>query len=128
MGDCTEIVYKGVRIVYTNVEGCSGDTAIPVFEKVQKIAATYPDKRMLSLVNAKNTRFNSQLISTIKETVQKNNPKVRATAVCGLSALTTLMVNSIISVTGRKMKLFDTPEQGKEWLYQCELSSAAVEI
>jgi hypothetical protein len=28
------------------------------------------------------------------------------------------MVNSIISITGRKMKLLDTLEEAKEWLYQ----------
>jgi hypothetical protein len=127
MGNCTEINYKGTRIVYTNIEGCSGDTAIPAFEQVQQIASTYPPKSMLSMVNAKDARFNSNLISVIKETVKKNNPYVKATAVCGLSSLTTLMVNSIISVTGRKMKFFDTVDEAKEWLYQCNLDMVSVE-
>lgn len=123
MADCTEIRYKGVKIVYTNVENCSGEAAIPVFEKVVKLASTYPDKSMLSLVNARGTRFNSDLLSVIKDTVKKNNPKVKATAVFGLSALSTLMVNSIISVTGRKMKLLNSLEEAQEWLYQQEMKT-----
>jgi len=125
MPDCTEIRYKGIKMVYTNVEGCSGEAAIPVFQKVVQIAATYPDKSMLSLVNARGTRFNSDLLSVIKDTVKKNNPKVKATAVFGLSALSTLMVNSIISVTGRKMKLLNTMEEAQEWLYQQEMKTSS---
>lgn len=81
---------------------------------------------MLSLVNAKDARYNSNLLSTIKETVKKNNSKVKATAVCGLNPLTTLMVNSIIAITGRKMKLVDSFEEAKEWLYQVKMKNSEV--
>lgn len=128
MSDCTEIRYKGIKMVYTNVEGCSGEAAIPVFQKVVQIASTYPHKSMLSLVNAKGTRFNSDLLSVIKDTVKKNNPKVKATAVFGLSSLSTLMVNSIISVTGRKMKLLNTMEEAQEWLYQQEMKTSSTAV
>jgi len=123
MGECTEIRYKGVKMVYTNIEGCSGESAIPVFQKVVQVAATYPNKSMLSLVNAKGTRFNSDLLSVIRDTVKKNNPKVKATAVFGLNTLSTLMVNSIISVTGRRMKLLNSQEEAQEWLYQQEVNT-----
>jgi len=112
-------------MVYTNVEGCTGEESIPAFHKVVQIASTYPNKSMLSLVNAKNTRFNSDLLSTLRDVVKKNNPKVKATAVCGLSTLSTLMVNSIISMTGRKMKLVKTLEEAQEWLYKFEVDSRA---
>ena len=125
MGECSEIRYKGVRMVYTNIENCSGETAIPVFQEVVKIAATYPDKSMLSLVNAKGARFNSDLLGTIKDSVKKNNPKVKATAVFGLNTLSKLMVNSIISVTGRQMKLLDSKEEAQEWLYQYEMKTSS---
>lgn len=123
MGNCTEIRYKGVKMVYTNIENCSGDAAIPVFRKVVEVAACYPDKSMLSLVNARGARFNSELLSVIKDTVKQNNPKVKATAVFGLSSLTSLMVNSIISVTGRQMKLLESEEEAREWLYQQEMKT-----
>lgn len=123
MGECTEIRYKGVKMVYTNIEGCSGESAIPVFQKVVQVATTYPNKSMLSLVNAKGTRFNSDLLSVIRDTVKKNNPKVKATAVFGLNTLSTLMVNSIISVTGRRMKLLNSQEEAQEWLYQQEVNT-----
>lgn len=123
MPDCSIIKYKGLEIVYTDVSGCVGDTAIPYFEKVQKIASTFPDKSMFSLVNARDTRFNTHLLGVIRETVKKNNPKVKATAVFGLNQLSILMVNSIASITGRKMKLVDTLEEAQEWLYQVHVES-----
>ncbi|MDF9796656.1 hypothetical protein OKW21_001919 [Catalinimonas alkaloidigena] len=124
MPDCSIIKYKTISIVYTDVANCSGDTAIPYFEEVQQIASTFDDKSMFSLVNAKETRFNSRLLSVIKETVKKNNPKVKATAVYGLSQLSILMVNSIISITGRKMMLFDSLADAKEWLYEEHLRTS----
>lgn len=124
MSYCKVVDYKGVKIVYTDIENTHGDEAVPTFDAVQKLVATFPDKSVLSCVNAMDARFNKDLLSKIKETVKKNNPKSKATVVCGLSKLSTLILNSIIAATGRKMKLFHTVEEGKEWLYQYEISSS----
>ncbi|WKK80979.2 hypothetical protein [Marivirga arenosa] len=123
MSYCKVIDYKDVKIVYTDIENCDGADAIPAFDSVQKLVAQFPEKSVLSCVNATNARFNKDLLSKIKETVKKNNPKVKVTVVCGLSKLSTLILNSIITATGRKMKLFDSVEDGKEWLYQYEMKS-----
>jgi hypothetical protein len=120
MSYCKVLDYKGIKIVYTDIENTNGTEAIPAFDAVQKLVAEFPDKSVLSCVNATNARFNKDLLSKIKETVKKNSPKVKVTVVCGLSKLSTLILNSIIAATGRKMKLFDSVEDGKEWLYQYE--------
>lgn len=126
MADCTIITYKNIKIVYTDISGTAGDAAVPAFKKSQQVAKQFEDGSMLSLVNATNARYNSNLLSSIKEAIKTNNSKVKATAVCGLTPLTTLIVNSIISFTGRKMKLLSTPEEAREWLYQVEMKGAEV--
>lgn len=118
MASCNVIKYNDLEIVYTDISGASPEESIAVFEQNQQIIAKMPFKSVYSLVNAADSRFNSNLIQKIKETVKKNNPHSKATAVCGLNALSRLMVNSIIAFTGRQMKLVDTAEQGKEWLYK----------
>lgn len=120
------IEYKSVKIVYTNIVDTAGSEAIPTFDKVQKLVAEFPDQSVLSCVNATNARFNTELLSKIKETVKKNNPKAKATVVCGLSKLSSLILNSIIAATGRQMKLFDTEEEGFEWLYEYEMKTTGV--
>lgn len=120
------IDYKSIKIVYTNIVDTAGSEAIPTFDKVQKLVAEFPDHSVLSCVNATNARFNTDLLSKIKETVKKNNPKAKATVVCGLSKLSSLILNSIIAATGRQMKLFDTEEEGFEWLYQYEMKTSGV--
>ncbi len=117
MPSCTTIKYKTIDIVYTDISGASPEEAIQVFDQNQQIIAGFPENSVYSLVNAKDARFNSRLIQKIKETVKKNNSKNKATAVCGLSHLTRLMVNSIVSFTGRQMKLTETVDEAKEWLY-----------
>ncbi|GAB3336679.1 hypothetical protein GCM10027429_20260 [Marivirga atlantica] len=124
MSFCEIRDYKGVKIVYTDIKGTSGDEAIPTFEKVQGLVQKFPDKSVLSCVNATDARFNKNLLSTIKDTVKKNNPKSKATTVCGLNKLSTVILKSIISATGRQMRLFDTVEEGMEWLVEYEAKSA----
>lgn len=118
MASCNVIKYNDLEIVYTDISDSSPEEAMAVFDENQKIISKMPHKSVYSLVNAKDARFNSNLIQKIKETVKNNNPHAKATAVCGLNALSRLMVNSIIAFTGRQMKLVDTAEQGKDWLYQ----------
>ncbi len=117
------IDYKGIKMVYTNIVDTAGNEAIPTFDKVQGLVAEFPDKSVLSCVNASNARFNKDLLSKIKETVKMNNPKAKATVVCGLSKLSALILNSIIAATGRQMKLFDNEEEGKKWLYDYEMKT-----
>ena len=97
MSYCKVVEHKGVKIVYTDIENTNGNEAIPAFDAVQKLVAEFPDKSVLSCVNATNARFNKDLLS--------------------------LILNSIIAATGRKMKLLDSVEDGKEWLYQYEINS-----
>lgn len=123
MADARIIEYKGVKMVYTDIENCNGDEAVPAFIKVRDIVAQFPDKSVLSLVNATNARFNTHLLSTIKETVKINNPKSKATVVFGLNKLSSLIVSSIVSATGRNIKLAPTMEEGQELLYQDEMVS-----
>jgi len=117
MSKCNVIKYKDIDIVYTDIADASPEEAIVAFENCQEIISKMPLNSVYSLVNAKGARFNSNLIQTIKDTVKKNNPYNKATAVAGLSQLSRLMVNSIISFTGRQMKLTDTVEDAKVWLY-----------
>ncbi|MBK6266262.1 hypothetical protein JKA74_14545 [Marivirga sp. S37H4] len=120
------IDYKDIKIVYTNIVDTAGSEAVPTFDKVQKLVAEFPDKSVLSCVNATNARFNTELLSKIKETVKKNNPKAKATVVCGLNKLSTLILNSIIAATGRQMKLFNTEEEGMAWLYEYEMQTTEI--
>lgn len=118
MASCSVIKFKDLDIVYTDISGAAPEESIAVFDQNQQIISKMPLKSVYALVNAADARFNSNLIQKIKETVKKNNPHSKATAVCGLNALSRLMVNSIIAFTGRQMKLVDTAEDGKEWLYK----------
>ncbi|GAA0893147.1 hypothetical protein GCM10009122_28260 [Fulvivirga kasyanovii] len=126
MASCNVVKYKELDIVYTDISNASPEEAMVVFDENQLIISKMPLKSVYALVNAKDARFNSSLIQKIKETVKKNNPHSKATAVCGLNALSRLMVNSIIAFTGRQMKLVETEEEGKDWLYKKYQEAAVV--
>ena len=126
MASCNVIKHNDLEIVYTDISNSSPEEAMEAFDKNQKIISGMPHKSVYALVNASDARFNSALIQKIKETVKNNNPHSKATAVCGLNTLSRLMVNSIISFTGRQMKLTETAEDAKQWLYEKYQESQSV--
>lgn len=117
MASSNLIRYNNISIVYTDISDASPEESMGAFKRSCEIIEKMPLKSVYSLVNAKEARFNSALIQTVKDTVKKNNPYNKATAVSGLSPLSRLMVNSIVAFTGRQMKLTETVEEAKEWLY-----------
>ncbi|HAA10440.1 MAG TPA: hypothetical protein DCE41_01605 [Cytophagales bacterium] len=128
------IKYKTMEIFYTDISNTKPEESIPMFIRNREIVAEkkFKEKSVFSLVNAENARFNSKLIQTIKETTKSNNPYIRATTVTGLSQLTKTIVNSIVHFTGRDIKVFDTVEQGQEYLFEIfrqeQLAKAHMEV
>ncbi|UII20373.1 hypothetical protein [Fulvivirga ligni] len=126
MKECKIIRYANLEVVYVNVQDATAPEAMAVFDRSHEIIRTRPEKSVYSLVNAKGLRFNEELLQKVKEVVKKNNPYNVATAVFGLSALTKLMVNSIVLFTKRQIKITETEEEAKEWLLSKSLAAETV--
>ncbi|MEL6535993.1 MAG: hypothetical protein AAFQ98_11305 [Bacteroidota bacterium] len=123
-----------MEIFYTDISNTKPEDSIPIFIKNREIIAerNLKEKSVYSLVNAQGARFNSKLIQTIKETTKANNPYIQATTVTGLSTLTKTIVNSIVHFTGRDIRVLDTVDQGKEYLFEHfrrqQLEAAQMEV
>ncbi|WP_246070192.1 hypothetical protein [Mangrovivirga cuniculi] len=74
---CEIIDYQGRKIVFTDIAGARPEDAIPAFERTTVLVPTLGEKGALSLVDAKDARFNKDLISKIKEVVKRTIPMLK---------------------------------------------------
>ena len=110
------IQYKGKRILYIDFSNCDIGEDLKVIEKAKKIIRSQPEKSIFTLTNFTDTRFNDETTVALKEYVAGNKPYVIAAAVVGVTGIKQILYNSIMRLTGRKLTLFDTMDQAKEWL------------
>jgi hypothetical protein len=56
------------------------------------------------------------VVSALKELFKSITPYIKASAVMGVTGVKWIIVQSLIKLTGRDIKLFDNRKQALEWL------------
>ncbi|MEO9803004.1 MAG: hypothetical protein ABJF04_07140 [Reichenbachiella sp.] len=112
------ITHKGLSIIYSNLSNLDHDIAKSTMQSTVGVITEMPLKSVYSLINMEGLVLSRDLIAEIKSVGTANAPFVKATAICGLSPMASFLANSVIKVTKRNARLFKTPEEGKDWLYQ----------
>lgn len=116
MGSCKIIEFKGAKILYTDVRNCNTEQCKEVFNRTTEVIKDFPPKSVLSLVNLTGASINTSIINNVRENVSKNNDKVLATAVVGLTGFQRTILDTIITLTGRKVGIMDSYEEARLWL------------
>lgn len=116
MRSIERIPYKGVSIMYTNASGLETDEALDLFRSTVGTVEKMPLKSVLSLVNLKGVELSRSFNNELKSITEQNSPYIKATAICGLSAMASFIAKSIIRFTKRNAKFFDDIEEAKVWL------------
>lgn len=109
---------QDTKIVYNDMAFAKPEEAIACCQDSQRIIGSFPEGSALVLVDVSGMRFNRDVIQVVKETTRKNKPYVKTTAVFGLEGFTKILINSVISFSGRDMKLFKNKEEALNWLLE----------
>jgi hypothetical protein len=118
MGSVHFINYQNLSILHQDFSGCKPEEVIDLLQKSHEIMKSQPPHSVFTLINVKGMRFNGNLIQQIKEAAKLNKPYVKATVVCGLEGLASVLINSVIAFSGREMKVLSDPEEAKAWLWK----------
>jgi len=112
--NCMERVYfteyKGEKFLYIDMSKCSAEEMYVVIAKAEEIIRNQPEKSVFSLTDVTDAWFDPEVNDAMKEFLSGNKPYVVAAAVVGVTG------SKIMKIFGRKLVLFDTTEQAKEWL------------
>lgn len=110
------IQHKGERILILDGSSCTVEDAPAHLAKAREIIRSQPEKSVYTLTDLTNARFIDKIAADMKETIAGNRPYVYAAAMVGVTGLKQILLNSVLKLTGRKLALFNTVEQAKDWL------------
>jgi hypothetical protein len=82
------------------------------------VARQAPDESLLTLTHVTGAHFDSGVLKAIRELAEHNRPYVRAAAVVGLSGLMKVVFNTMVHLTGRNLRAFESLEAAKAYLVQ----------
>ena len=92
------------------------DENIRVFNETKGIILTKPPKSVLLITDVSGAFFNTQGAEEMKKFSTIITPHVKASAVVGIEGLKKIILRTLISVSGRDIKMFNTQAEAKEWL------------
>ncbi len=111
------ITYRGERVLDLDLRGNKDiSQGIEAFQTAQKMAMKEPLKSLRLLTDVTNAHYDSAGVAAIKEFSKAATPYMKASAIVGVDGLKRIIVRSLIMLTGRDIRLFDTREQALDWL------------
>ncbi|MBI9049817.1 MAG: hypothetical protein JEZ00_10380 [Anaerolineaceae bacterium] len=89
---------------------------IELLVESENMVATQPEGSVLALFDATNTRYSSESLSYLKESVKKSDAYMKASSVVGITGMLVYALNSVSKIVNRKYKLAKTREEAMDWL------------
>jgi len=111
-----KIFHKGKAIVLVDVSNCKPEETIPLMEQAEKLIASFPPKQALILTDVVGAQYNKSVADRMKEFSKHNTPYVLASAAVGAAGVQLVLLQTLIFLTRREIKLFSTRAEALEWL------------
>ena len=108
--------FEGKKIIVMDIDNCS----IEEFEAVLVTSAEMIRKEPLGSVLSLAAGGNGTPIFTNRELfveyLKLNEPHMKASVVSGLPKMKAALFQTVVFITGRQLKMFDTMEEAFNWL------------
>jgi len=110
------IDHKGIKIFFIDFSNCPIEEALDVIKAARPQIRGNPEKSVLTMTYTDGGKFDSKLISSLKEFTKGNEPYVKAAAVVGIKGLQKIVLDSISFFSDREFATFDDMDEAKEYL------------
>lgn len=111
------IAYKGVRILDLDVRGEQEvEKSIEAFRTAQKLATNESPKSVKLITDVTGAHYDTEGVGVMKAFSKAITPYVKASAAVGVTGIKQIILQSLIRLSGRNIKLFNTREEALEWL------------
>ncbi|HEY3448720.1 MAG TPA: hypothetical protein VGK67_20345 [Myxococcales bacterium] len=112
------MVHEGRQVVLIDGSRLAVEPAKAVFVAARAVVARHAPKSALTLTDVTGMLFDDALVSVVRETIAADEPYVKAAAVVGITGLKKIVINTLVLLTGRPLRTFDTRERALAWLVQ----------
>lgn len=111
------IEHRGVRILLLDFSHVMDEQlALGIIAHAKSVVAAQPEGSLLTLTNVEGSHFDSTVVAALRDLVEHNRPYVRVGAVVGLSGLMRVVFTTLVRLTGRNIRAFDSIDDAKEYL------------
>jgi len=110
------VEHRGKRILVNDFTGAEPQLLKAIAAECFHVVSSHAPKSLLTVSDITGAEYTSEVLTILTELVSKNRPYVLRGAVVGVTGLRYFALQTIISVTKRPIKLFDTKLQALDWL------------
>ncbi|MBF0313378.1 MAG: STAS/SEC14 domain-containing protein [Oligoflexia bacterium] len=116
---------KNQSILYIDFSNLASPDMKELFKKANRVISNYEHHSLYLLTNFTNAKFNSQEMISATEYAAANRDYVKASAVFGIPLSSIKMFEHLCKKVERDIKLFETEEEAKAWLFQCQFEATS---
>lgn len=119
MADVRFITYKARRIVLMDMTGLRDiEEGVQVIEETTQIIKRQEKKSVLLLTDVTNAHYNTQAAKVLKKFSVEITPYVIASAAVGVTGIKKIILQSMMRLSGREIKIFPDRDSAKDWLIE----------
>jgi len=108
--------HKGKEILFLDLSNCKPDETLVIIKEFKKVVSGYSEHSLLTITDVSGFVLSTDIIDDLKELIQYDELYVKMGAIVGLSNVQRAVYHTIMMFTNRKMGLFDTIDEAKEYL------------
>lgn len=113
------ITHNNKQILYLDVTNSPDvETSMAQFDEAKRVCQMQPEKSVLLLTDVTGAHYNTEATNHMKEFSAAITPYVRASAAVGVTGIMRIIVRSLIRISGRDIRIFDTIDEAKDWLVE----------
>ncbi len=111
------IEHRGQRILVQDLtNSASVEENIGIFDRTREIILAQPPKSVLLFTNVTNAHYSTEAVDHMKKFSLTVGPYIKASAATGVSGIKRIVFQSLLKLTGREIKLFETAGEAMDWL------------
>jgi hypothetical protein len=113
------IDHRGKSVLLQDYSGMQpGPEFARLIQRARTLIDGQPLNSVLTLVDASNSVFDSEVLVILKDFVKRNTPFMRYTAVVGITGLKEVGLMAVSRVAGRPLQTFSTREEALDHLVE----------
>jgi hypothetical protein len=113
------IIHKNIRILLLDVSrSASVEENIAGFTEAEKLILKEPAKSVRLLTDVTQAHYTQQAVDAMKDFSKTITPHIKASAAVGVGGIKKIVLQSLVRLSGRDIKMFDDREQALDWLCQ----------
>lgn len=86
------------------------------FAQAEALITAQPPKTVRLLTNVSNAHYSTEAVDRMKRFSKAVTPHMLASAAVGVSGIKRVVLQSLVRLSGRDIRMFDTADQALDWL------------